>query len=310
MRRGCTETDPTGGGTTTYGYDIAGRMTSLTDPDSNITTWTYTHANEVATEVNPLGHPTTYSYDLNGKVTSVIDPNAHQITYSYDADNEETGETWVHPGGGSALNIVTVSYDADGDIAQIKDANTNYQYTYNADDEVSTFADNGTTGLPLVTLTYGYDGDGNVTSDSDSLGGLLTLTYNARDELTNEKFTATRPFRRGGHVRVRQRRPPYRHDPLFQRRRDDQGRRHGIFIRSCQQDDGHRRFEFNRYDARKLWLYVRRCRSSFAGSTNVGFGRLVRYGDLLVHEQQPVDRRDALERLVLKRELHLGQQRQ
>ena len=56
---------------------------------------------------------------------------------------------------------------------------------------MSTFADNGTTGLPLVTLTYGYDGDGNVTSDSDSLGGLLTLTYDARDELTNEKFTAS-----------------------------------------------------------------------------------------------------------------------
>ena len=49
---------------------------------------------------------------------------------------------------------MTVTYDADGDITQIQDANTNYQYTYNADDEVSTFADNGTPGLPLVTLTY------------------------------------------------------------------------------------------------------------------------------------------------------------
>ena len=71
---------------------------------------------------------------------------------------------------------MTITYDADGDVTQIKDANTNYQYTYNADDEVSTFADNGTTGLPLVTLTYGYDGDGNETSVTDSQGGLLTLT--------------------------------------------------------------------------------------------------------------------------------------
>ena len=59
---------------------------------------------------------------------------------------------------------------------RLKDANSNYQYTYNADDEVCTFADNGTTGLPLVTLTYGYDGDGNETSVTDSQGGLLTLT--------------------------------------------------------------------------------------------------------------------------------------
>ena len=48
----------------------------------------------------------------------------------------------------AALNLVTITYDADGDMTQIQDANTNYQYTYNADDEVSTFADNGTTGLP------------------------------------------------------------------------------------------------------------------------------------------------------------------
>jgi YD repeat-containing protein len=185
------ETDPTGGGTTTYGYDLAGRMTSLTDPDNNITTWTYTHADEVATEINPLGFATTYSYDLNGNVTSVIDPNSHQIAYSYDADGDETGETWVNPGGGSPLNIVTVTYDADGDVTKLQDANTNYQYTYNADDEVSTFADNGTTGLPLVTLTYAYDGDSNETSVSDSLGGLLTLTYDARDELTGQQFSGT-----------------------------------------------------------------------------------------------------------------------
>jgi RHS repeat-associated protein len=185
------ETDPTGGGTTTYGYDLAGRLTSLTDPDNNITSWTYTHADEVATEVNPLGFATTYVYDLVGNVTSVTDPNSHTITYSYDADNEETGETWVNPMGGSALNLVTITYDADGDTTQVHDANANYQYTYNADDEVSTFADNGTTGLPLVTLTYGYDGDGNETSVTDSQGGLLTLTYDARDELTNEQFSGT-----------------------------------------------------------------------------------------------------------------------
>jgi hypothetical protein len=56
------------------------------------------------------------------------------------------------------LNLVTITYDADADVTKLQDANTNYQHTYNADDEVSTFADNGTTGLPLVTLTYSYDG--------------------------------------------------------------------------------------------------------------------------------------------------------
>ncbi len=138
-----------------------------------------------------MGFATTYAYDLDGDVTSVTDPNSHTITYSYKADNEETGETWVNPGGGSALNLVTITYDADGATTQVQDANTNYQYTYNADDEVSTFADNGTTGLPLVTLTYAYDGDSNETSVTDSLGGVVSYTYNARDELTGETFSGT-----------------------------------------------------------------------------------------------------------------------
>ena len=42
-----------------------------------------------------------------------------------------------------------------------------------------------------MTLTYSYDGDSNETSVSDSLGGLLTLSYDARDELTNEQFSGT-----------------------------------------------------------------------------------------------------------------------
>ena len=42
-----------------------------------------------------------------------------------------------------------------------------------------------------MTLTYAYDGDSNETSVSDSLGGLVTLTYDARDELTNETFSGT-----------------------------------------------------------------------------------------------------------------------
>ena len=138
-----------------------------------------------------MGFATTYVYDLVGNVTSVTDPNSHTITYSYDGDNRETGETWVNPGGGSPLNLVTITYDADGDMTQIKDANSAYQYTYNADDELSTAADNGTTGLPLVTLTYGYDADSDETSVSDSQGGVVSYTYDVRNELTNETFSGS-----------------------------------------------------------------------------------------------------------------------
>ena len=84
-----------------------------------------------------------------------------------------------------------MTYDADGDMTKLQDANTDYQYTYNADDEVSTFADTGTPGLAQVTLTYEYNGDGDVTSVDDSLGGLASYTYNQLDELTSETLSGT-----------------------------------------------------------------------------------------------------------------------
>ena len=60
-----TETQPSGGGTTSYAYDLAGRLISLTDPDDNTTTYTYNAANEVVTEKSPTGGLTTYTYDLD-----------------------------------------------------------------------------------------------------------------------------------------------------------------------------------------------------------------------------------------------------
>ena len=243
-------------------------------------------------------------------MTSVIDPNSHTITYSYDGDNRETGETWVNPGGGSALNLVTITYDADGDITQIKDANTNYQYTYNADDEVSTFADNGTTGLPLVTLTYGYDGDSNETSVTDSQGGVVSYTYDARDELTNETFSGT-----GLSAEA----VTYAYD--------NAGRLTGLTRYSNLAETTEVAATAYSYDHADRMTGI--VDSNSTGTTLVSYGYTYDAADrvsqetrtwasgassdtltYIVHEQQPVDRRDAHERLVLERELHVGQQRQ
>jgi RHS repeat-associated protein len=185
MDRLISETQPSGGGTTTYGYDLAGRLTSLQDPKNNTTTWTYTQANEVATQQSPTGGLTMYSYDLMGNETSVVDPDGHTISYSYDADNRELTETWMNPSGGSALNVITYVYDADGELTKVSDNNATYSYGYNPAGEETSQVDSGTAGLPTVTLTYSYDPDANRTSMSDSLGGVVSYTYDARDRLTS-----------------------------------------------------------------------------------------------------------------------------
>ena len=83
------------------------------------------------------------------------------------------------------------TYNADGELTAVSDDNSSYQYTYNADGEETSQGDVGSPDLPTVTLTYDYDADGNRTSMDDSLGGLVSYTYNARDELTNETLSGS-----------------------------------------------------------------------------------------------------------------------
>ena len=186
-----TETQPSGGGTTTYTYDEGGRLVSLEDPDENTTTYSYNDANEVVTEESPTGGLTTTTYDLDGNVLSTTDPDDHTITYAYDADNEVTGETWVNPEGGTPLDVFDYTYNDDGELTAVSDDNSSYQYTYNADGEETSQGDVGSPDLPTVTLTYDYDADGNRTSMDDSLGGLVSYTYDARDELVNETLSGS-----------------------------------------------------------------------------------------------------------------------
>ena len=88
-----------------------------------------------------------------------------------------TGETWVNSSG-TTVDVFNYTYDADGELTAVSDDNSSYEYTYNADGEETSQSDAGSPDLPSVTLTYDYDADGNRTSMDDSLGGLVSYTYN------------------------------------------------------------------------------------------------------------------------------------
>jgi YD repeat-containing protein len=189
--RELTQTDPNGG-TTSYAYDLAGRLTSLTDPVNNQTTYGYDNADNETSMTDPLGHAATYAYDAANELTATTDRNGRQRTFAYDAVGRETTETWV-----SGSYTATLSYDAVGQLTKATDPSSTYTYTYDNAARLKAGDNAGTTGVPHVQLTYGYDVYNNETSLSDTLGGSISYTFDGGHRLTGMSTPVT-----GGNANV------------------------------------------------------------------------------------------------------------
>lgn len=88
-----------------YVYDADGRVVYAAGQDGVLsTTFTYDTANRVTTVTNALGHTTTYHYDQRNRLTKVVDPLGNAVTMEYDRYHRSAGSgsartTWgVRPG--------------------------------------------------------------------------------------------------------------------------------------------------------------------------------------------------------------------
>jgi RHS repeat-associated protein len=173
--------------TYTYRYDRVGNLTSVTDPKNNETKYAYNGRDQLIKITDPAGGITEYEFDADGKIKKFID----------------AGTTALVAGQPTAVRgTSTVSYDADGRIFSVTDANNNVtSYTYGS-------ANDGLAGL-LKTISYPtyveeykydnrnrmtqtiqvldsstryvqtveYDARGNVISQTDPLGRKTSMTY-------------------------------------------------------------------------------------------------------------------------------------
>jgi RHS repeat-associated protein len=184
------------GGTISYTYDSEGRISSLTDPSSNATSF-YQYENtcsKVTKFTDALNDATNYSYDSKcnllqtnspmnkitnltytsaGLVNSITDPLNNTIIFSYDSSGNLIKKT--DPLG----NMTSFTFDGSGRPITMTNPNgKTYSYTYNYWGKLTQVQD------PLGNVTsYSYDLNGNLVSFTDAMGRLTNYVYDSKDRL-------------------------------------------------------------------------------------------------------------------------------
>jgi RHS repeat-associated protein len=169
------------GNTTNWNRDLAGNVTSKTDPNSHTTTSTYNAANQLISVTAPGGATTGYTYDAVGNLLTRTDPNSHTTTFTYDTANRlvsgttPTNKQWSY------------DYDENGNLTKIVDAIGNT--TTDPADGTTTLSYDALNRLSMSSYSdstpavqYSYDGNGNRTVMSDG-AGTQNYTYDSLDRL-------------------------------------------------------------------------------------------------------------------------------
>jgi RHS repeat-associated protein len=133
-----------------FTYDADGDRTSMTD-GTGTTSYTYDVAGRLQSQRSAAGQTTTYHYDSWSRVTSIDYPDALSVV--------ATGSAPAHVSTGT----VTRSYDGDDDLTGVTDwLGHTTTFAYDGDDDLS-----GVTRPNGVDATYGYDDVDALTSITD-----------------------------------------------------------------------------------------------------------------------------------------------
>jgi RHS repeat-associated protein len=172
---------------TVYRFDSSGRIASITDDHGLKTTYAYNANRRLATITDPSGQTLTFSYNASNHITSVKDSTGREVKFGYSAAGDL--ETVTDALGGitkygydaqhritsitdpRGIVILKNTYDGQGRITEQRDALENlWKLEYKANETIVTEPGGG-------KLTYGFDSQSRVVSETDQLGNKTTTIY-------------------------------------------------------------------------------------------------------------------------------------
>ncbi len=151
---------------TTYGYNAEGRLATITDPSAQTLTFSYDASNHITKVTDSTGREVKYTYSGAGDLATVTDALGGITEYTY--DSEHRLKTIKDPRGNVILKN---TYDGQGRIVEQRDGLENlWLLEYKTDETIVTEPEGG-------KLTYEFDGQDRVVSETDQLGKTTTTSY-------------------------------------------------------------------------------------------------------------------------------------
>jgi RHS repeat-associated protein len=172
--------------TTTYTYDAADNVLSVTDPENHRTEYTYNPRRQVLTSKDARGAVTTNVYDAKGNLTSTKvsatagGPALTETSHTYDAKGNLTSQTVLVNG---VPQKTTYGYEASGNLAFERSA-LGHLTTYGYDARGNRTRQTTTRTLPgggteTLETRYEYDANNRLTKTIDPDGTFTRSVYDA-----------------------------------------------------------------------------------------------------------------------------------
>ncbi|MEN6314698.1 MAG: DUF1308 domain-containing protein [Clostridiaceae bacterium] len=177
------------------GYKARGLLKNMTDPEEDITNYTYYPDGNVKTVSDPeTGLLTTYEYNSIGWKTAGVSPMGYRTEYTYDPCGRlerailhggETTRTTYDMTGRKTKEVSPNLYDSslDNITGHTYSGNHGYRYTYYDNGKINTETDSENN-----TYTYTYDIYGNKLTEVNPDGGVYRYEYDVMNRIQKVFF--------------------------------------------------------------------------------------------------------------------------